>query len=208
MQPSKSIQPMVFIVDDDPGILADFDTLLSSVRINCETYQSADEFLEKYSPRPASCLVLDIRLPGMSGLELQQKLNDMHVKLPIIMITGYADVEMAVTAMRHGAFDFIEKPFRDQVLLNSINSALAAGTQSQIEEHETSELVEKWRSLTTREREVAELVVSGKPNKVSAYELGVSQRTIEIHRARVMRKLSARSLADLVRMSLQVEQAL
>lgn len=197
---------MVFVVDDDPELLRDSKFLFDSVGMKCKTFSTADEFLEAYEPEPASCLVLDIRLPGMSGLDLQQKLIEDQVSIPIIMITGHADVEMAVTAMRLGAFDFIEKPFRHQVLLDSINEAVAEHNQSQVSDDEQTELARRWASLTPREKEVAKLVTSGKPNKISAYELGVSQRTIEIHRARVMRKTGAESLAELVRMVLQVEQ--
>ena len=202
---SKSSQPVVFFVDDDPDLLRDAKLLFDSVGMPCETFATADEFLEGYSPRPSACLVLDIRLPGMSGLELQEKLAELQINIPIIMITGHADVQMAVTAMRRGAFNFLEKPFRDQVLLDSINEALAANSQSQDGSRKHSAVAEKWASLTPREEEVARLVVSGKPNKVSAYELGVSQRTVEIHRARVMRKTGAQSLADLVRMSMMVD---
>jgi FixJ family two-component response regulator len=201
----NSSQPTVFVVDDDPDLLHDSKLLFDSVGMKCETFATADEFLDGYSPKPSSCLVLDIRLPGMSGLELQEQLAEKQVDIPIIMITGHADVQMAVTAMRRGAFDFIQKPFRDQVLLNSINEAISAISRSQDLNEQNSDLAEKWASLTPREKEVAELVVSGKPNKVSAYELGVSQRTVEIHRARVMRKTGAQSLADLVRMSLLVD---
>ena len=201
----NATQPVVFVVDDDPDLLRDAELLFDSVGMKCETFATADEFLEGYAPKPSSCLVLDIRLPGMSGLELQEKMAEMHIDIPIIMITGHADVQMAVTAMRRGAFDFIQKPFRDQVLLDSINEALSAESESQENHENDSDVAEKWASLTPREKEVARLVVSGKPNKVSAYELGVSQRTVEIHRARVMRKTGAESLADLVRMSMMVD---
>jgi FixJ family two-component response regulator len=202
---STSTQPVVFVVDDDTDLLRDSELLFETVGITCETFSSADAFLEGYSPKPSSCLVLDIRLPGMSGLELQEKLAEMRIDIPIIMITGHADVQMAVAAMRRGAFDFIEKPFRDQVLLDSINDAISENSQSQDLKEKDANLAEKWAFLTPREKEVASLVVSGKSNKVSAYELGVSQRTVEIHRARVMRKTGATSLADLVRMSLLVD---
>lgn len=206
MQTLNSSRPTVFVVDDDPDLLRDSELLFESVGMQCETFSTADEFLDGYSSRPSSCLVLDIRLPGMSGLELQEKLAEMEIDIPIIMITGHADVQIAVTAMRRGAYDFIEKPFRDQVLLNSINDAISNHTQSQYAKDRNASLARKWASLTPREEEVARLVVSGKPNKVSAYELGVSQRTIEIHRARVMRKTGAQSLADLVRISLIVDK--
>lgn len=201
----NSLQPTVFVVDDDPDLLRDSKFLFDSVGMHCETFLTADAFLEAYEPKPSSCLVLDIRLPGMSGLELQKEMEELQIDIPIIMITGHADVQMAVTAMRRGAFDFIEKPFRDQVLLNSINEALVASSRSQDRKVHDQDVAEKWASLTPREKEVARLVVSGKPNKVSAYELGVSQRTVEIHRARVMRKTGAESLADLVRMALLVD---
>lgn len=198
-------QPVIFVVDDDPDLLRDSELLFESVGMHCETFATADEFLQGYSPKPSSCLVLDIRLPGMSGLELQEKMAELQIDIPIIMITGHADVQMAVTAMRRGAFDFIEKPFRDQVLIDSINDALSKDSQSHHRDQKDADAAEKWASLTPREQEVARLVVSGKPNKVSAYELGVSQRTVEIHRARVMRKTGAQSLADLVRMSIMVD---
>lgn len=197
---------MVFVVDDDPEIRRYSELWLGSIGMRCRTFATANEFLDGYSPEAPSCLVLDIRLPGMSGLELQRKLMEMRVDIPTILITGHADVQMAVTAMRRGAFDFIEKPFQDNVLLDSIRGAIAANSQSQQLNGEDQILAEKWASLTPREKEVAALVVSGKPNKVSAYELGVSQRTVEIHRARVMRKTGAESLADLVRISLLVDK--
>lgn len=197
---------MVFVVDDDPDLRRDSELLFESVGMRCKSFATADEFLDGYSAEPSSCLVLDIRLPGMSGLELQQKLAETQIDIPIILITGHADVQMAVTAMRRGAYDFIEKPFRDQVLLNSINDAISSHTRSRYVSDRNAEANRKWALLTPREKEVAELVVSGKPNKLSAYELGVSQRTIEIHRARVMRKTGAQTLADLVRMSLMVDR--
>lgn len=195
---------MVFVVDDDPDLRRDSELLLGSAGLQCKTFATADEFLERYEPEPLSCLVLDIRLPGMSGLDLQEKLAELKIDIPVIMITGHADVKMAVSAMRRGAYDFIEKPFRDQTLLDSIDGAISNKAKSEDANNENAELVRKWSSLTPREKEVANYVASGKPNKITAFELGVSQRTVEIHRARVMRKTGANSLADLVRISLLV----
>ena len=201
--------PTVFLVDDDEAIRDSLSFLLQSVDIPCETFASAREFLDTYRDDRPGCLVLDVRMPGMSGLELQDALNEQHSILPIIFITGHGDVPMAVEAMQGGAADFLQKPFRDQDLLDRINEALAkdAGNRRALEEH--YELKQRWESLTRREQEVMDLVVDGKPNKVVAYELGVSQRTIEIHRARVMEKMHANSLAHLVRMAvaLRTERA-
>ncbi|MDA0681597.1 MAG: LuxR C-terminal-related transcriptional regulator, partial [Proteobacteria bacterium] len=150
----------------------------------------------------AGCLVLDIRMPGLGGLELQEMLNNMGSTLPIIFITGHGDVPMAVEAMQKGAVDFIQKPFRDQELLDRIGEALKTDQELRSVREEKADVLTKIEKLTKRERQVLDLVVTGKPNKVIAYELGVSQRTVEIHRARVMEKMLAKSLADLVRMHL------
>jgi FixJ family two-component response regulator len=154
--------------------------------------------LEGFQPLNAACLVLDIRMPGLSGLELQNQLNSDSVSVPIIFITGHGDVEMAVGAMRKGAFDFIQKPFRDQELLDRISQAMQASETKRSEENERSTSVDNWHKLTTRELEVANHVVTGRQNKVIAYELGLSQRTVEIHRARVLEKTQAKSLAEKV----------
>ena len=198
-------KPLVCVVDDDHAIRRSMTSLLESVGMECRTYATADSFLRDFAPDHSACLVLDIRLPGMSGLDLQEKLNEMGANIPIILITGYADVEMAVTAMRRGAFNFIEKPYRDQVLIESINEAISAERRSRSRETELAEISKRWQTLTPRELQVARMVVAGKPNKVSAYELGVSQRTVEIHRSRVMRKLQAGSLAELVKIALLVD---
>ncbi len=190
----------VFIVDDDQAIRHAMELLMRSVGLDHEIYHSADEFLSRYSANRAGCLVLDIRMPGLGGLELQQKLLDMDSALPIIFITGHGDVPMAVEAMQKGAVDFIQKPFRDQELLDRIREALNTDRERRSAREERAEVAARLDKLTKREREVMNLVVTGKPNKVIAYELGVSQRTVEIHRARVMEKMQARSLADLVRM--------
>lgn len=198
-----SSDPTVFIVDDDPAIRQAMEFLMRSVDMKCQIYRSADEFFSAGDATGSGCLVLDIRMPGMSGLELQERLRERGSSLPIIFITGHADVPMAVDAMQKGAFDFIQKPFRDQDLLERIAAAMKAERAKRAEHERKSDVVDRLARLTPREREVMNLVVSGKPNKVVAYELGVSQRTVEIHRARVMDKMGARSLADLVRMTLE-----
>ena len=199
-----SCEPTVFIVDDDPAIRHAMEFLMRSVDMKCEIYCSADEFLTAWNAARGGCLVLDIRMPGMGGLELQECLGERGSSLPIIFVTGHADVPMAVDAMQKGAFDFIQKPFRDQDLLERIAAAMKTDRLRRIAHERKSDIGERMATLTPREREVMDLVVTGKPNKVVAYELGVSQRTVEIHRARVMDKMGARSLADLVRMTLEL----
>ncbi len=173
---------------------------MESIHLKHEIFASGDEFLEKVDDHRAGCLVLDIRMPGLGGLELQEELIRRGSALPIIFITGHGDVPMAVDAMQKGAVDFIQKPFRDQDLLDRVREALISDEQQRKKQQEHAEIAERLARLTNREREVFDLVVTGKPNKVIAYELGVSQRTVEIHRARVMEKMQARSLADLVKM--------
>ncbi|HEY5641549.1 MAG TPA: response regulator transcription factor [Woeseiaceae bacterium] len=193
-------KPTVFIVDDDAAIRFAMEALMESVNLDHEIFASADEFLDKISEQRPGCLVLDIRMPGLGGLELQEELIRRGNTLPIIFITGHGDVPMAVEAMQKGAVDFIQKPFRDQELLDRIREALATDQHRREEQQQHEEVANRLDKLTNREREVFDLVVTGKPNKVIAYELGVSQRTVEIHRARVMEKMQARSLADLVKM--------
>src|SRR5579859_2056773 len=181
MQP----QPMtVFVVDDDEGVRNSLRFLLKSVGLTTRTLASASEFLEVYKPSQPGCLVLDVRMPGMSGLELQQQLNLRGAVIPVIFVTGHGDIPMAVEAMQQGAFDFLQKPFRDQDLIDRIQRALErdAHNRTALEQH--AKIRERLESLTPREREVLTLMTRGKPNKVMAAELGVSQRTVEIHRAR------------------------
>ncbi len=178
--------------------------LMESVNIKHEIFASADEFLQREEDHRAGCLVLDIRMPGLGGLELQEELIVRGNTLPIIFITGHGDVPMAVDAMQKGAVDFIQKPFRDQELLDRIREALLTDKERREELKQHAEVEHRLQKLTNREREVFDLVVTGKPNKVIAYELDVSQRTVEIHRARVMEKMEARSLADLVRMHMSL----
>jgi FixJ family two-component response regulator len=196
----------VFVVDDDDAVRTSLRLLLKSVGLPVETYASAQEFLDAYDADRAGCLVLDIRMPGMSGLELQQKLNELHAILPIVFITGHGDVPMAVEAMQHGAVDFIQKPFRDQDLIDRINQALEKDWENRDGLRERDAIRRRIGQLTPREREVLELVTKGKANKVIAGDLDVSQRTVEIHRARVMEKMGASSLAHLVRMVIEAER--
>lgn len=197
--------PKVYIVDDDEAVLDAIRMLLLSVDYEVETFQSPRAFLEAAPGITAGCLVLDVRMPAMSGLELQQLLKQRGVPIPIIFITGHGDVPMAVQAMQAGAFDFLQKPFRDQDLLDRIGEALVADNNRRRNQYHQGEVKVRLAQLSPREREVLDLVVAGQANKVIAAELNLSQRTVEIHRARVMEKMEARSLADLVRMMLIAE---
>jgi len=204
MSENSNRSQTVFIVDDDPAIRFAMQALLESVNIAHEIFASADEFLQDEAKHRSGCLVLDIRMPGLGGLELQDELISRGNSLPIIFITGHGDVPMAVDAMQKGAIDFIQKPFRDQELLDRVRDALSTDQQRREERDRHAEVENRLQRLTKREREVFDLVVTGKPNKVIAYELDVSQRTVEIHRARVMEKMEAKSLAELVRMHISL----
>ncbi len=202
----KEPSPIVFIVDDDEAVRNSLRLLLKSVGLAASALPTAQEFLSSYSADQPGCLVLDVRMPGMSGLELQQQLNVRGAVIPVIFITGHGDIPMAVEAIQQGAFDFLQKPFRDQDLIDRIQRALAKDRTNRTELQEHTRTRERLESLTPREREVLALVVSGKPNKVMAGDLGVSQRTVEIHRARVMEKMGASSLAQLVRMVMDLDE--
>ncbi len=192
--------PIVFVVDDDDAVRDSLMDLVDSVGLNARAFASGKEFLDDFDASIPGCLVLDIRMPGMSGLDLQDRLVELGSKLPIVFITGHGDIPMAVRAVQRGAIDFIQKPFRDQELLDKVNQALKISSQK-LKVHEAQqEIEERIAALTGRERQVMEMIVAGKANKVIALDLGLSQRTVELHRARVMEKMSARSLADLVRM--------
>jgi two-component system response regulator FixJ len=199
--------PIVFIVDDDEAVRNSLRLLVKSVGLTAAALVSAQEFLVSYDPLQPGCLVLDVRMPGMSGLELQQQLNLRGAVIPVIFITGHGDVPMAVEAMQQGAFDFLQKPFRDQDLIDRIQRALEKDRANRAELGKHSGLRERHQALTPREREVLALVMSGKANKVMAADLGLSQRTVEVHRARVMEKMGASSLAHLVRMVLDLEES-
>lgn len=194
-------QSTVFIVDDDEAVRDSLSWLMRSAGLQAQTFDSADAFLQGYGEDRPGCLILDIRMPGMSGLELQSRLSERGFRLPIVIISGHADVPMAVRALKAGAFDFIEKPFNDELLLDLVQRALEQDRERRRDRAEMDELRERMESLTPREREVLELVVAGAANKTISSELGVSPKTVEAHRARVMEKLQAESLSHLVRMA-------
>ena len=195
----------VYVVDDDEAVRDSIRLLLLSVDHQVETFESPLEFLRRAPDIDSGCLVLDVRMPAMSGLELQQRLKQAGVPIPIIFITGHGDVPMAVQAMQAGAFDFLQKPFRDQDLLDRIGEALAADRNRSSGSLRQDGIRNRLKLLSPREREVLDKVVQGHANKVIAADLNLSQRTVEIHRARVMEKMEAHSLAELVRMLLLVD---
>ena len=196
----KDVQPTIYVVDDDDGMRRALDTLLSTVGYKTAVFSRPSEFLSQFKPETHGCLVLDIRMPEMSGLEVQQQLNRMGSTLPVIFITGHGDVPMAVQAMKEGAFEFIQKPFRDQDLLDRINHALKQDAEYRNNAARRSEVQHRLESLTPRERQVMDFIVDGSANKVIAIDLGLSERTVEIHRAKVMEKMGARSVAHLVKL--------
>ncbi len=196
--PLQKDSPLVYVVDDDDAIRDSLSLLLQSIGIEHAVFSSANDFLEAYDRDQHACLVTDIRMPGLSGLELQQRLNEERAYIPVIFITGHGDVPMAVNAMKSGAADFIQKPFRDQDLLDRIQRALERDSETRQSRVEERVIRARLALLTPRETEVMQRVVKGHANKVIAMDLGVSQRTVELHRARVMHKLKMRSLADLV----------
>jgi len=188
----------VTVVDDDALVLKSLGRLLESRGFAVQTYSSAQEFLERSERAVPGCILMDLSMPGLSGLELQQRLNEQRSEIPIVFITGHGDVPMAVTAMKSGAVDFLQKPFRDQDLIDRIHKALDRDGERRKGRAEQDEIRARLKLLTPRETEVMQRVVRGQANKVIAMDLGVSQRTVELHRARVMKKLKARSVAELV----------
>ena len=193
---------IVYIVDDDPAIRHSVTQLLESVGLHVEAFGSASEFLDRYDPDRCACLVLDLRLPGMSGLELQKTLRERSLPIPVIFLTGFGDVPMAVQAMRAGAIDVIEKPFRHQALLDRIQEAMTLARQRDRARRRQADIRERFSVLTRREREVMDLVVDGRANKEVALALGVSLKTVEFHRTNVMKKLDVDGVARLVRLVL------
>lgn len=196
--------PIVFIVDDDAEVRDALQLLMASVGLSAKSYGSAKEFLESFNPKDPGCLLLDIRMPGMSGLDLQAKLADHPIHPPIVIITGHGDVPMAVRAVKAGAIDFIEKPFHDQTLLDSVHKAIEQDASRRGEALLLADILTRHDRLTPREKEVLEQVIAGKRNKVIASDLGVSMSTVEAHRAKVMEKMEADSLSDLMRMMLSL----
>ena len=197
-----SPEPTVFIIDDDQEVREAIELLMDSVGLQAQSFDSAQSYLDGFDPSLPGCIVLDVRMKGMSGMDLQQRLSAEPLHPPIIVITGHGDVPMAVRAVKSGAVDFIEKPFNDQVLLDAVHRAFEQDGERRGQASRLADIQERLQRLTSREREILEQVVAGKRNKVIAADLGITQSTVEAHRAKVMEKLEARSLSDLMRMML------
>lgn len=195
-------EPTVFVVDDDREVREAIELLMDSIGLAAASFGSAQEYLDQFDPARPGCLVLDVRMKGMSGLDLQQRLAQEPIHPPVIVITGHGDVPMAVRAVKAGAVDFIEKPFNDQTLLDAVHRALEKDGENRGEASRLASIQERLTRLTAREREILDQVVAGKGNKVIAADLSISQSTVEAHRAKVMEKMEARSLSDLMRMML------
>jgi FixJ family two-component response regulator len=192
--------PVVFVVDDDASVRSSIEFLLNTVGLQVESFDSAETFLRKRPPDKPSCLVLDVRLRGLSGLDFQRELAAKSIQIPIVFITGHGDIPMSVRAMKAGAVEFLTKPFRDQDLLDAIRVALEQDRAMRDREKDVTELRNRFESVTPREREVISMVVAGMLNKQIAGELGTAENTVKVHRSRAMEKMHAQSLADLVRM--------
>jgi RNA polymerase sigma factor (sigma-70 family) len=192
--------PVVFVVDDDPSVRSSLKFLLSSVGLQVESFESAETFLQRKAPDAPSCLVLDVRLRGLSGLDFQRELAAREIRIPIVFVTGHGDIPMSVRAMKAGAIEFLTKPYRDQDLLDAVRIALERDRTRREQEKDLTDLQQRFDSLTPREQEVISKVVSGMLNKQIAGELGTAENTVKVHRSRAMEKMNAQSLADLVRM--------
>ena len=199
--------PVVFVVDDDPSVRSSLKFLMSSVGLQVEGFESADALLKRNPPDAPSCLVLDVRLRGLSGLDFQRQLAARNCHMPIIFITGHGDIPMSVRAMKAGAVEFLTKPFRDQDLLDAVRIALEKDRERRERNREVSDLKERFNSLTPREQEVISMVVSGKLNKQIADQLGTAENTVKVHRSRVMEKMHAQSVAELVKMIDKLESS-
>lgn len=197
----------IHVVDDDQAVRESIKWLIESVDMNIKTYGSANEFLDKYTEDSLGCLILDVRMPGISGLELQSILTERSIDLPIVFITGHGDVPMAVRALKNGAVDFIEKPFNDQTLLDTIQTALRKHRSRLKRRGKLENIQYRYDNLTSRERQVMDIVVAGKPNRDAADALGISVKTVEVHRAKMMEKMKAKSVADLVKMVIIMREA-
>lgn len=199
LPPAGSEDSMVYIIDDDRSVRASLEDLLASVFLPARSFQSVQEFLAFDRPDTAACLILDVRMPGQSGMEFLQRMPDFGLQIPTVMITGHGDIAMGVKAMKDGAIEFLTKPFRDQDLLDAIHRGLAKDRSSRAEDAAVSELQRRWATLTPGEQDVARLVVQGRLNKQIAADLQVSEITVKVRRGHSMRKMGARTLADLVR---------
>ena len=197
-------EPTVFIVDDDDAVRRFLSGLVQSINLRVEVHASAQDFLDAYEPGCPGCLLLDVRMPGMSGLELQRELAGQSIDLPVIILTGHGNVPVAVQAMKAGAVDFIEKPFNNELLLDRIQTVVAQSVRADGARTRRNEISNRLKSLTPRERQVFDLVVAGEVNKSTAYHLTISEKTVEIHRANVMNRMRAKSLASLVKMAISL----
>jgi len=204
--PAKPLKPVVYVLDDDDGMRKALVALIGTIGYDAVEFARPSDFLREFDSNRPACLLLDVRMPEMSGLDVQRELNKRGAMLPVLLITGHGDVPMAVQAMKNGALEFLQKPFRDQELVDGINRALAKDAENRLILERHAEIQRRQTSLTPREREVMDLVVDGRANKVIAIDLGLSERTVEIHRANVMEKMQAQSVAHLVKMHLMLNR--